>query len=135
MEAGYSFQIWGGQWGMVYQICQRDTWMWYVEEHQEAESFFGQVLYAAGKGFHIRFWHDPWNSPTTLKDLYPAMFAIAANKEVMISDMVDFALVGGGRSQNLRFRRAFQDQEIGIFYDFFAYISSKLPRGGDDTMI
>ena len=63
-----------------------------------AESFFGQVLYAAGKGFHIRFWHDPWNSPTTLKDLYAAMFAIAANKEVMISDMVDFALVGGDRS-------------------------------------
>uniref|UniRef100_A0A7N2QZL4 Uncharacterized protein n=1 Tax=Quercus lobata TaxID=97700 RepID=A0A7N2QZL4_QUELO len=41
----------------------------------------------------------------------------------------------GGRSWNLRFRRAFQDWEIGIFYDFFVYISSKLPRGGDDTMI
>ena len=62
------------------------------------ESFFGHVLYAAGEGFHIRFWHDPWNSPTTLKDLYPAMFAIAANKEAMIYDMVDFAPDGGGRS-------------------------------------
>ena len=63
-----------------------------------AESFFGQVLYAAGEGFHIRFWHDPWSSPTALKDLYPAMFAIAANKEAMIYDMVDFAPDGGGRS-------------------------------------
>ena len=65
---------------------------------KEAESFFGHVLYAAGEGFHIRFWYAPWSNPIALKDLYPAMFAIAANKEVMISDMVDFALVGGGRS-------------------------------------
>ena len=100
-----------------------------------AESFFGHVLYAAGEGFHIRFWYDPWSSPTALKDLYPAMFAIVVDKTAMISDMVDFAPDGGGRSWNLRFRRAFQDWETWIFYDFFAYISSKLPRGGDDTMI
>ena len=49
------------------------------------------MLYAAGDAFHIRIWHDPWSSPTPLKDLYPAMFAIAANKEAMIYDMVDFA--------------------------------------------
>uniref|UniRef100_A0A7N2M298 Adenylyl-sulfate kinase n=1 Tax=Quercus lobata TaxID=97700 RepID=A0A7N2M298_QUELO len=73
--------------------------------------------------------------PTALKDLYPALFAIAVNKEAMISEMVDYDLDGGGRSWNLCFRRAFQDWETGIFYDFFTYISSKLPRGGDDTMI
>ena len=100
-----------------------------------AESFFGHVLYAVGEGFHVRFWHDPWSSPTALKDLYPTMFAIAANKEAMIFDMVDFALDGGGKSWNLSFCRAFQDWETGIFYDFFAHISSKLPRGSDDTMI
>ena len=100
-----------------------------------AESFFGHVLYAVGEGFRIRFWYDPWSSPTALKDLYPAMFAIVVDKIAMISDMVDFAPDGGGRSWNLRFRRAFQDWETWIFYDFFAYISSKLPRGGDDTMI
>ena len=58
---------------------------------KEAESFFGHVMYAAGKGFRIRFWYDPWSSPTALKDLYPTMFAIAANKEAMIYDMVDFS--------------------------------------------
>ena len=83
------------------------------------ESFFGQVLYAAGKGFRIRFWHDPWSRPTTLKDLYPAMFAIVVDKIAMISDMVDFAPDGGGRSWNLRFHHAFQDWETWIFYDFF----------------
>ena len=23
----------------------------------------------------IQFWHDPWSSPTSLKDLYPEIFA------------------------------------------------------------
>ena len=100
-----------------------------------AKSFFGHVLYAAGEGFHIRFQHDPWSSPSALKVLHPALFAIAVNKEAMVSEMVDYAPDGGGRSWNLRFHRAFQDQETEIFYDFFAYISSKLPRRGDDTMI
>ena len=63
------------------------------------------------------------------------MFSIAANKEAMISDMVDFAPDEGGRSWNLRFCLAFQDWETGIFYDLFVYILSKLPRGGVDTMI
>ena len=56
------------------------------------ESFFGHVLYVVGEGFRIKFWHDPWSSPSTLKVLYPALFAIAANKEAMIYDMVDFSL-------------------------------------------
>ena len=46
------------------------------------------------------------------------MFAIAMDKSTMISDMVDYAPNGGGRSWNLRFRHAFQDWETGIFYDF-----------------
>ena len=70
-----------------------------------------------------------------MKVLYPALFAITVNKEAMIFEMVDYAPDGGGSSWNLRFRHAFQDWETEIFYDFFAYISSKLPRGGDDTMI
>ena len=93
------------------------------------------MLYGAGEGFCIRFWYDPWSSPTALKDLYLAMFAIALDKAAMISDLVEFASDGGGRSWNLCFRCAFQDWEIGIFYDYFAHISSKLPRGGNDTMI
>ena len=94
-----------------------------------AESFFGRVLYVVGEGFPIKFWHDPWSSPSALKVLYPALFAIAMNKEAMVSEIVDYASDGGGRSWNLRFRRAFQDWETEIFYDFFAYISSKLPGG------
>ena len=70
-----------------------------------------------------------------MKNLYPAMFAIAVDKAAMIFDMVEFASDGGCRIWNLRFCCAFQDWDIGIFDDFFAHISSKLPREDDDTMI
>ena len=66
------------------------------------KSFFSHVLYAAGEGIRIRFWHDPWSSPTSLKDLYPEIFACAVDKEARISDMVDTAPDGGGRSWNLQ---------------------------------
>ena len=68
---------------------------------KRAESFFGHVLYVASEDFRIRFWHDPWSSPTALKDFYLAMFAIAVDKAAMISDMVECAPDGGGRSWNL----------------------------------
>ena len=46
---------------------------------------------------------------TALNDLYPAMFAIAVDKAAMISDMIECAPDGSGRSWNLCFRHAFQD--------------------------
>ena len=50
----------------------------------------------------IQFWHDPWSSPTSLKDLYLEIFVCAVDKEARISDMVDTAPDGGGRSWNLQ---------------------------------
>ena len=47
------------------------------------------------KGFHIRFWHDLWSSPTPLKELYLELFACVVDKEARISNMVDIALDGG----------------------------------------
>nr|POE53156.1 branched-chain-amino-acid aminotransferase-like protein 2 [Quercus suber] len=49
---------------------------------------------------------------TSLKDLYPEMFACVVDKEARISDMVDIAPDGGGRSWNLLFRCEFQDWEM-----------------------
>ena len=71
------------------------------------ESFFGHVLYVVGEGFRIWFWHDPWSSPTPLKELYPELFACVVDKEARISDMVDIAPDGGDRSWNLLFRCEF----------------------------
>ena len=83
-----------------------------------AKSFFGHVLYAVGEGFHISFWYDPWSSPTALKDLYPAMFAIVVDKIAMIFDMVDYAPDGGGRSWNLRSVMLFKIRRQGFFMIF-----------------
>ena len=48
-------------------------------------------------------WHDPWSSPTSLKELYPEFFACSVDKETRISDMVDIAPDGGDRSWNILF--------------------------------
>ena len=136
MEASYSFQVWEASGGWCTRVVRgmHGCGVW-KNIRKGAESFFGHVLYAVGQGFRIRFWYDPQSSPIALKNLYPAMFAIAVDKAAMIFDMVEFASNGGCRSWNLRFCCAFQDWDIGIFDDFFAHISSKLPRGDDDTMI
>ena len=46
-----------------------------------AESFFGHVVSVAGEGIRIRFWYDPWSGPSSLKDLYPDLFAYAVVKK------------------------------------------------------
>ena len=99
------------------------------------ESFFGNVLYATGEGFCIQFWYDPWSIPTSLKELYPEMFACAVDKEARISDMVVIAPDGGDINWNLLFRCEFQDWEMARLYAFFVHISSKIPKGGDDYMV
>ena len=72
---------------------------------------------------------DPWVSPTSLKELYPKMFACVVDKEARIFDTVVIAPDGGDRSWNLLFRCEFQDWEMARFYAFFAHISFKIPRG------
>ena len=53
-----------------------------------------------------------------MKDLYPAMFAIVVDKIAMISDMVDYAPDGGGRSWNLRSVMLFKIRRQGFFMIF-----------------
>ena len=62
---------------------------------------------------------DPWVSPTSLKELYPKMFACVVDKEARIFDTVVIAPDGGDRSWNLLFRREFQDWEMARFYAYF----------------
>ena len=106
-----------------------DTWLWEVEEHQERCS---HVVYAAGEGIRIRFQHDSWSGPISLKELYQEFFVSAVVQDALIL----YAPDGGGRSWNLLFRREFNDWETRIFYSFFEHVSAKIPRGmGDDVTI
>ena len=74
-----------------------------------ADNFFGHVVYVAGEGNHIRFLHDPWSGPISLRDLYSELFACAVAQEAWISDLVFTTPNGGGRSGNLIFRHDFHD--------------------------
>ena len=39
-----------------------------------AGNFFSHVVYVVGEGNRIRFLHDPWSGPISLKELYPKLF-------------------------------------------------------------
>ena len=56
------------------------------------------MVYAEGEGSRIQFWHDPWSSPTSLKELYPELFVSAMAQEALIFDLFFYAPDGGGRS-------------------------------------
>ena len=99
-------------------------------------NFFGHAVYAAGEGNRIRFWHDPWSGPISLKELYPELFACVVDQEALISDMVIFALNGGGRSWNFLFRCNFNKWELWRFYSFYENVSARIPSGeGEDILI
>lgn len=46
------------------------------------ESFFGHILYDAGDGHCIRFWHEPWSGHAPLKDLFLDLYACSFLKKL-----------------------------------------------------
>ena len=56
------------------------------------------MVYVEGEGSHIRFWHDPWSGPSSLKELYLELFVCAMAQEALISDLFFYAPDGAGRS-------------------------------------
>ena len=59
---------------------------------KDANSFFGQVVYATREGIRIRFWYEPWSSPISLKELHPELFVCVVVQEALISDMIGAVL-------------------------------------------
>ena len=86
------------------------------------DSFLGHVVYAAGEGVRIRFWHNPWSSPISLKELYPESFVCAVVQEALISDMILHAPDGRGRNWNLLFHHEFNGWEMGRFYPLSMFL-------------
>ncbi|XP_065636444.1 uncharacterized protein LOC136070428 [Quercus suber] len=75
-----------------------------------ANNFFGHMVYAAGEGNRIRFWHDPLSGPIPLKELYLELFACAVN--------------------------SFNEWELWRFYSFYEHVSARIPSGeGEDILI
>ena len=87
-----------------------------------------------GDGSRILFWHDRWVGDTSLKILYPQLYACSNDKEVCISDFLGHQEDGSNRFWNLRFYRNFHERELEAAISFLEVIQSRIPRGGgNDT--
>ena len=74
-----------------------------------------------------------WTLP--LKGLYPVLFECSADREVLVSDVLDPQVYGMVRSWNLCFHRDFHDWEMEAVYSILDHIYSRMPRGGGDRRI
>jgi hypothetical protein len=61
--------------------------------------FFGHGKFSIKDGSEVRFWEDKWLSATTLREQYPALYAIVRHKGDTISHVLEF------NPPNVTFRR------------------------------
>ena len=54
------------------------------------ERFSKHLAFVVGDGSRIRFWHDRWVGDTSLKMLYPQLYACSSDKEACISNLPIF---------------------------------------------
>ena len=65
-----------------------------------------------GDGSRILFWHDRWVGDTSLKMLYPQLYACSNDKEACISDLLCHQESVNNRFWNLRFYRNSHEREL-----------------------
>ena len=82
-----------------------------------------------GDGSRIHFWHDKWFRDTSLKMLYPQLYACSNDKEACISDILCHQEGGNDRFWNVRFYRDFHERELEAAFSFLDFIQSWIPRG------
>jgi hypothetical protein len=52
-------------------------------------AFFNYISFKVGDGLRIRFRHDNWCGDSALKSSFPEFFALARNKEALVSEYMD----------------------------------------------
>ena len=82
-----------------------------------------------GDGSRIHFWHDRWVGDTSLKMLYPQLYACSNDKEACISDLLCHQESVNNRFWNLRFYRNSHERELESAFSFLDFIQSQIPRG------
>ena len=66
---------------------------------------------------------------------YLELYAISANKEACIFEVLCHQVGRNVRTWNRRFYREFQDWELAAFFSLLAFIQARLPQGvGSDTL-
>ena len=75
-----------------------------------------------GDGSRIRFWHDRWVGDTSLKMLYPQLYACSSDKKACISNLLDHQEDGSSRFWNVRFYRNFHERELEAAFSLLELI-------------
>ena len=68
------------------------------------EVFSKFINFRVGNGSNIRFWQDIWRGDQPLKEVFPALFRTASNKEAWVMDHMQ--QVNGIIQWNVSFSRA-----------------------------
>ena len=87
------------------------------------ENFLLRTSIHIGNGRHTNFWWDIWVGDSKLKDCFPTLFRIAAQKSASVADLWRRQGDGGG-CWEVHFRRSFQDWELEEVTHFLEHISA-----------
>ena len=119
-----------GQGGWNTKVCRRanGSGLW-RGINDSWERFSKHLALVMGDGSRIHFWHDRWVGDTSLKMLYPQLYACSNDKEACISDLLCHQESVNNRFWNLRFYRNSHERELESAFSFLDFIQSRIPRG------
>ena len=67
---------------------------WCSSESRDAYVVSALAAFSLGNGRRLCFWKDAWSGEEAFSFSYPALFAMAANKEVSIADVWETSCEG-----------------------------------------
>jgi hypothetical protein len=91
-------------------------------------AFSNYISFKVGDGLRIRFWHDNWCGDSALKSSFPEFFALARNKEALVSKYMDRS--SPHTLWNFNFMRDVHDRKIESLDSFLTLLYSMNPRSG-----
>ena len=114
-----------GQGGWNTKVCRRSRGCGLWRGINDGwEKFSKHLTLVVGDGSRTLFWHDRWVGDTSLKMLYPQLYACSHDKEAYISDLLGHQEDGGSSFWNLRFYRNFHERELEAAFSFLNFIQS-----------
>ena len=76
-----------------------------------------------GMGNSIRFWEDTWVGDNTLASLYPRLYRVSNNANMLIASLIRWNSLDSF-SWDLEFRRNLNDREIEDFMNLLSLVSN-----------
>jgi hypothetical protein len=101
--------------------------------HKGWDIFKHNVRFEIGNGSRVLFWKDVWCGERPLMNAFPALFAIACEKDAWVEE--NKAIVNGVTQWNVLFIRPVHDWELEEVSRFFELLySQQIRHGGEDKI-